>query len=30
VLEAIDDALGDVVVIGPQLAAFAETGVKHR
>jgi aryl-alcohol dehydrogenase-like predicted oxidoreductase len=30
VLEAIDDALGDVVITGPQLAAFAETGVKHR
>ena len=30
VLDAIDDALGDVVVSGPELAAFAETGVKHR
>ena len=30
VLDAIDDALGDVVVSSAQLAAFAETGVKHR
>jgi aryl-alcohol dehydrogenase-like predicted oxidoreductase len=30
VLDAIDDALGDVVVSGPELAAFAETGVKRR
>jgi aryl-alcohol dehydrogenase-like predicted oxidoreductase len=29
-LDAIDDALGDVVVSGPELAAFAETGVKRR
>jgi aryl-alcohol dehydrogenase-like predicted oxidoreductase len=30
VLDAIDDALGDVVVSGPELAAFAERGVKRR
>jgi aryl-alcohol dehydrogenase-like predicted oxidoreductase len=30
VLDAIDDALGDVVVSGPEPAAFAETGVKRR
>ena len=30
VLEAIDEALGDVVVTGPQLANFVEEGVKHR
>jgi aryl-alcohol dehydrogenase-like predicted oxidoreductase len=30
VLDAIDEALGDIVVAGPQLAAFAESGVKHR
>jgi aryl-alcohol dehydrogenase-like predicted oxidoreductase len=30
VLEAIDDALGEVVVTGPELAAFARGGVKHR
>jgi aryl-alcohol dehydrogenase-like predicted oxidoreductase len=30
VVEAIDDALGDVVVDGPELASFAEPGVKHR
>jgi aryl-alcohol dehydrogenase-like predicted oxidoreductase len=29
-LSAIDDALGDVVVRGPELAGFAESGVKHR
>ena len=29
-LDAIDYALGDVVVSGPELAAFAETGVKRR
>jgi aryl-alcohol dehydrogenase-like predicted oxidoreductase len=29
-LDAIDDALGDVVVSGPEPAAFAETGVKRR
>jgi aryl-alcohol dehydrogenase-like predicted oxidoreductase len=30
VLDAIDDALGSVIVAEPQLAAFAETGVRHR
>jgi aryl-alcohol dehydrogenase-like predicted oxidoreductase len=30
VLEAIDEALGDVVVTGPRLADFAREGVKHR
>jgi aryl-alcohol dehydrogenase-like predicted oxidoreductase len=30
VLEAIDEALGDVVVTGPQLANFVEEGIKHR
>jgi aryl-alcohol dehydrogenase-like predicted oxidoreductase len=30
VLQAIDDALSDVVVTGAQLAAFAREGVKHR
>jgi aryl-alcohol dehydrogenase-like predicted oxidoreductase len=30
VLEAIDEALRDVIVAGPQLAAFAQEGVKHR
>ena len=30
VLEAIDEALGDVVVRGPKRAAFAREGVKHR
>jgi aryl-alcohol dehydrogenase-like predicted oxidoreductase len=30
VLAAIDEALGDVVVTGPQLANFVEEGVKHR
>ena len=30
VLEAIDEALGDVVVSGPRLASFAREGVKHR
>ena len=30
VLDAIDEALGDVVVRGPVLAAFVAEGVKHR
>jgi aryl-alcohol dehydrogenase-like predicted oxidoreductase len=30
VLDAIDEALGDVVVGGPQLASFAQEGVRHR
>ena len=30
VLAAIDEAVGDVVVEGPQLAAFVREGVKHR
>ena len=30
VLEALDGALGDVVVGGPQLASFAQEGVRHR
>ncbi len=30
VLEAIDEALGDVVVTGQRLAGFAKEGVKHR
>ena len=30
VLEAIDEAVGEVVVSGPQLASFAREGVKHR
>jgi aryl-alcohol dehydrogenase-like predicted oxidoreductase len=30
VLEAIDEAVGDVVISGPQLAGFAQEGVKHR
>jgi aryl-alcohol dehydrogenase-like predicted oxidoreductase len=30
VLDAIDEALGDVVVRGPVLAAFVQEGVKHR
>ena len=30
VLDAIDEALGDVVVQGPQLANFVKEGVKHR
>ena len=30
VLEAIDDALGEVVVRGPELANFVREGVKHR
>jgi aryl-alcohol dehydrogenase-like predicted oxidoreductase len=30
VLDAIDEALGDVLVGGPQLAGFAQEGVKHR
>ena len=29
-LEAIDEALGDVVVRGPELANFVQEGVKHR
>ncbi len=29
-LAAIDEALSEVAVTGPQLAPFAETGVKHR
>jgi aryl-alcohol dehydrogenase-like predicted oxidoreductase len=29
-LEAIDEALGDLIVAEPTLAAFAETGVRHR
>jgi aryl-alcohol dehydrogenase-like predicted oxidoreductase len=29
-LEAIDEALGDVVVSGPELANFVQEGVKHR
>ena len=29
-LDAIDEALGDVVIAEPQLAAFAGTGVMHR
>jgi aryl-alcohol dehydrogenase-like predicted oxidoreductase len=29
-LEAIDEALGDVVVEGPRLANFVQEGVKHR
>ena len=29
-LEAVDQALGDVVVRGPQLASLAREGVKHR
>ena len=29
-LEAIDSALGDVIVRGAHLAAFANAGVKHR
>jgi aryl-alcohol dehydrogenase-like predicted oxidoreductase len=29
-LDAIDEALGDVVVTGPRLANFVEEGVKHR
>ena len=30
VLEAIDEALADVIVAGPHLANFATAGVKHR
>ena len=30
VLDAIDEALGDVVVEGPKLANFVQEGVKHR
>jgi aryl-alcohol dehydrogenase-like predicted oxidoreductase len=30
VLDAIDEALSDVVVSGPRLAAFVQEGVKHR
>jgi aryl-alcohol dehydrogenase-like predicted oxidoreductase len=30
VLEAIDEALGDVIVEGPRLANFVQEGVKHR
>jgi aryl-alcohol dehydrogenase-like predicted oxidoreductase len=30
VLDAIDEALGDVVIRGPVLAAFVQEGVKHR
>jgi aryl-alcohol dehydrogenase-like predicted oxidoreductase len=30
VLEAIDEALGDVVITGTRLAGFAKEGVKHR
>jgi aryl-alcohol dehydrogenase-like predicted oxidoreductase len=30
VLDAIDEALGDVVIRGPALAAFVQEGVKHR
>src|SRR5205085_4690730 len=30
VLDAIDEALGDVVVRGPELANFVQEGVKHR
>jgi aryl-alcohol dehydrogenase-like predicted oxidoreductase len=30
VLDAIDEALGDVAVEGPQLANFVQEGVKHR
>jgi aryl-alcohol dehydrogenase-like predicted oxidoreductase len=29
-LDAIDEALGDVVVSGPELANFVQEGVKHR
>jgi aryl-alcohol dehydrogenase-like predicted oxidoreductase len=29
-LEAIDEALADVVVSGPELANFVQQGVKHR
>jgi aryl-alcohol dehydrogenase-like predicted oxidoreductase len=30
VLDAIDEALGDVVISGPVLASFVQEGVKHR
>ncbi len=30
VLDAIDEALGDVVIRGPALAAFVQEGVTHR
>ena len=30
VLDAIDDALGSVIVARPEPAAFAEAGVRHR
>jgi aryl-alcohol dehydrogenase-like predicted oxidoreductase len=30
VLDAIDEALGDVIIRGPALAAFVQEGVKHR
>jgi aryl-alcohol dehydrogenase-like predicted oxidoreductase len=30
VLSAIDEALGEVVVSGPELANFVKEGVKHR
>ncbi len=30
VLAAIDEALGDVIVRGPELASFVQEGVKHR
>ena len=30
VIDAIDEALGDVTVTGPRMAGFAEEGVKHR
>jgi aryl-alcohol dehydrogenase-like predicted oxidoreductase len=30
VLDAIDEALGDVIVSEPELAGFAQAGVKHR
>jgi aryl-alcohol dehydrogenase-like predicted oxidoreductase len=30
VLDAIDEALGDVVISGPRLANFVQEGVKHR
>ena len=30
VVDAIDEALGDVVIRGPALAAFVQEGVKHR
>ena len=30
VLDEIDEALGSVIITKPQLAAFAQEGVKHR